>query len=84
VPDNALMLAVAWFEKICTLRSNRLTNQPRRPMQARDKNVIWAGGGEPPGGHHMQARSGKLEALADKIAERLGSLARGVAVIKSN
>ena len=32
----------------------------------------------------MEARIGKLEALADKIAERLGSLERDVAVIKSS
>jgi DNA-binding ferritin-like protein len=53
-------------------------------MQARDNNVIWTGGGEPPGGPQMEARIGKLEALADKIAERLGTLERDVAVIKSN
>ena len=53
-------------------------------MQARDNKVIWTGGGEPPGGNQMEARIGKLEALADKIAERLGSLERDVAVIKSN
>lgn len=32
----------------------------------------------------MVARIGKLEALGDKIAERLGALERAVAVIKSN
>lgn len=32
----------------------------------------------------MEARIGKLEALGDKIAERLGTLERDVAVIKSN
>jgi hypothetical protein len=32
----------------------------------------------------MEARIGKLEALADKIVERLGTLERDVAVIKSN
>ena len=53
-------------------------------MQARDNKVIWTGGGELPGGTPMEARIGKLEALADKIAERLGSLERDVAVIKSS
>lgn len=32
----------------------------------------------------MEARIGKLETLGDKIAERLGTLERDVAVIKSN
>lgn len=32
----------------------------------------------------MEARIGKLEALGEKIAERLGTLERDVAVIKSN
>lgn len=32
----------------------------------------------------MEARIGKLEAIADKTAERLGALERDVAVIKSN
>lgn len=32
----------------------------------------------------MEVRIGKLEALADKMVERLGSLERDVAVIKSN
>lgn len=32
----------------------------------------------------MEARIGKLEALAEKAVERLGTLERDVAVIKSN
>ena len=32
----------------------------------------------------MEGRIGKLEALADKTVERLGTLERDVAVIKSN
>lgn len=32
----------------------------------------------------MEAEIGKIEALADKIVERLGTLERDVAVIKSN
>jgi hypothetical protein len=32
----------------------------------------------------MEARIGKLEAVADKIVERLATLERDVAVIKSN
>jgi hypothetical protein len=40
-------------------------------MQSRDNRVDWTGGGT-------------LEALADKIVERLGTLERDVAVIKSN
>lgn len=32
----------------------------------------------------MEARIGKLELLAEKIVERIGGLARDVAVIKSN
>lgn len=32
----------------------------------------------------MEARIGKLETLVDKVVERLGTLERDVAVIKSN
>lgn len=53
-------------------------------MQSRDNRVHWTGGGEPPGGSQVEARIGKLEALADKIVERLGTLERDVAVIRSN
>lgn len=44
----------------------------------------WSGGDEPPGGSEMEARIVKLEALADKTVERLGTLERDLAVIKSD
>jgi hypothetical protein len=53
-------------------------------MQSRVNSVHWLGNGEPPGGGQMEARSGKLETLTDKAVERLGTLERDVAVIKSN
>jgi hypothetical protein len=41
-------------------------------------------GGEPPDDGDMEKRITKLEAMADRTSERLGSLERDVAVIKSN
>ena len=41
-------------------------------------------GGEPPDDKDMEARVAKLEVIAEKTAERLTTLERDVAVIKSN
>lgn len=42
------------------------------------------GGTEPPDNGDMEARIAKLEALAEKTGDRLTSIERDVAVIKSN
>lgn len=41
-------------------------------------------GGEPPDDGRMDARVAKLETIAEKTAERLSTLERDVAVIRSN
>jgi hypothetical protein len=63
----------------------KVASQHGKPtMQSRDNRVHWPGNDEPPGGGQMEARIAKLETLADRAVERLGTLERGVAVIKSN
>ena len=54
-----------------------LYNHPTRDRAIDPPN----GGGDD---DHMEARVAKLEALAEKTGERLASLERDVAVIKSN
>jgi hypothetical protein len=41
-------------------------------------------GGGPPDDGNMEQRIAKLEAMADRTGDRLGSLDRDIAVIKSN
>lgn len=54
-------------------------------MRSDESSVHWLGNsGGPPGGNGMDERVQKLEALAEKVVERLSALDRDLAVIKSN